>query len=78
MTQDNLFEMFTYVLLRAQWQRITPRYKHADAQPPLTRSDPVFADFRKGKVSSSELCRYFNIPDRVLIKLLVEKGELFE
>jgi len=78
MTENNeQLDIFGYILLRTQLQRFTPRTRKSTVQVEAKPSDPIFHEYRIGRVSGSELCRHFGKPDDVLHRLLVEKGELF-
>jgi len=71
------FDWFGYILLRAQWQRFTPRSQKHIEKPKKKLRDPIFIEYHMGRVSRTELCRHCCVQDSAYYHLLVEKGEIF-
>lgn len=80
MKDDELDEFLGHILLRVQWQKFTPRNKNkksSSTKQTTTLGDPILKQYREGKISKSEICRYLNVDEKDLFKKLVEMGELF-
>ena len=70
--------LLEHILLQTRFQRFAP--PHAKKPVPKvdkTPDDPVLQDYRAGRISKAEVCRYLGIRDKDLFRTLVEKGELF-
>jgi|GEM_PF-5691433 len=70
--------LVVYALLRTQWQQLTPLPSQSNQQKAVKSNSNIFWEYRKGRISDTELCRHFNLPDSALTRLLIEKGELFD
>ena len=81
MSKNKSINILDEILLQIQWQRLVPRSRQPKKVCPENikneHSDPIFSDYRDGKITRSGICKYLGIHKKELLMTLVEKGELF-
>lgn len=77
MSKNKSTNLLDEILLQIQWQRLVPRSTVSPYNAVEKPSDPIFSDYRNGKMTKSDFCKHLGIHEKEILKTLVEKGELF-